>query len=213
MKSKKESGDKQVFSKTVLNNLEQSLISAYGIEKGAAIFERATSIVNDELNNMDYRGNKIIRKHLSACILPGFANYKALKESGIDSVEAFDFVRKELNKTASREGKFMNKFQNFPFAFGILRLLVKPIIKYGFPKEGWTVIWKENSSKRISFDMISCLYCEELKSRNAFELCPAFCESDRVSYDPLSPKIVFKRTCTLAQPGKEVCDFSFEKGV
>jgi len=213
MKSKTGSGRKSVFSKTVLNNYEQSLTLAYGKEKASLIFDRATSILNNELNHMDDRGKKVVRKHLSAFILPGFASYKALIESGINSDEAYDFVRKELNKAASREGKFMNKFQGFPFAYGILRLVIKPIIKFGFPKEGWTVIWNENSSKKITFDMISCLYCEELKIRNAFELCPAFCETDHVSYDPLSPKIVFKRSCTLAQPGKKVCDFCFEKGV
>jgi L-2-amino-thiazoline-4-carboxylic acid hydrolase len=213
MKSKTASGRKSVFSKTGLNNYEQSLTLAYGKEKATLIFDRATSILNCELNHMNDRGNKAVRKHLSAFILPGFAGYKALKESGIHSDEAFDFVRKELNKTASRKGKFMNKFQHFPFAFEILRLAVKPIINYGFPKEGWTVIWKENSSKRIAFDMISCLYCEELKVRNALELCPAFCETDHVSYDPLSPKIVFKRDCTLAQPEKKVCDFCFEKNM
>jgi len=212
MTSKTKSRRKGVFSKTALKNLEQSLALAYGSEKAPLIFERATSILNSELDNMDDRGNKAVRKHISAFILPGFASYKALKELGFNSDDALGFVSKELNKTAARAGKIMNKFQNFPFAFGLLRLFVKPMIKYGFPKEGWTVVWKENSRKRISFDMISCLYCEELKNRNAFELCPAFCESDHVSYDPLSPKIVFKRTGTLAQPGKKVCDFCFEKG-
>jgi hypothetical protein len=162
---------------------------------------------------MNDRGNNVVRKHLSYFILPGFAIYKGLIESGINSDETFDYVRNELNKIAACEGKLMKKFQNFPFAFEILRLVHKPIIKYGFPKEGWTVIWKENSSKRISFDMTSCLYCEELKNRDAFELCPAFCAIDHVSYDPLSPKIVFKRSGTLAQSGKSVCDFCFEKGV
>ena len=198
MTSTTKSGINGAFSKTFLKNLDQSLASAYGSEKATLIFERASVILNNELNRMDDRGNKAVRKHISAFILPGFACYKALKESGINSDEAFDFTRKELNKTAAREGKFMNKFQNFPFAFGLLRLFVKPIIKYGFPKEGWTVIWKENSSKRISFDMTSCLYCEELNKRNAFELCPAFCESDHISYDPLSPKIVFKRSGTIS---------------
>jgi hypothetical protein len=212
-KMSRESVRKTVFSKTVLQNLEQSLTSVYGYEKATLIFDRATSILNNELNTMDDRGNKVVRKHISAFILPGFASYKALKESGIHSDEALDFVRKELNRTALREGKFMNKFQNVPFAYELLRLFVKPIIKFGFPKEGWTVTWKENSSNRISFDMISCLYCEELKNRNAFELCPAFCETDHVSYDPLAPKIVFKRTSTLAQPGIKACDFCFEKGV
>lgn len=213
MQTKTESGIKRDFSKTGLKYLEQSLISAYGIEKATLIFDKATTILNIEYNNMNDMGSKAVRKHLCAFILPGFASYKALKELGINSEEAFEFISKELNKTASREGEFMNKFKNFPFAFGILRILVKPIIKYGFPKEGWTVIWKENSSKRISFDMTKCLYCEELKNRNAFELCPAFCATDHVSYDPLSPKIVFKRTVTMAQDGEKVCDFCFEKGV
>ncbi len=104
---------------------------------------------------MDDRGNKAIRKHMRAFILPGFACYKALKESGIDSDEAFGFVSNELNNTAEHTGKFMHNFQHFPFAYSLLRLFVKPMIKYGFPKEGWTVNWKENSRKRISFDMTS----------------------------------------------------------
>lgn len=206
-RSEKESG----FSKTVLKNLKPSLASKYGSEKAIIIFERASSILNYELNYMDDRGNNAVRKHLSNFILPGFACYKALKESSINSEESFDFVSKEIHKTSELSGNFMRKFKKFPFAFEILRLFVKPIIKYGFPKEGWAVIWKENSSKRISFDMTSCLYFEELKRRNALELCPAFCESDHIAYDPLSPKIEFKRSGTMAS-GNKVCDFCFEKG-
>jgi hypothetical protein len=202
---------KKIFSKTVLKNLEQSLKTEYSNEKAILLFERASLILNNELNNMNNKGNKAVRKHISAFILPGFACYKALIEFGINSDEAFNFVSKELNKTAKRTGNFMKIFKNIPFAFGLIRLFIKPMIKYGFPEEGWTVIWKESSSQRVSFDMTSCLYCEELKKRNAFELCQAFCESDHVSYDPLSPKIVFKRTGNLAN-GNKVCDFSFEKG-
>ena len=173
--------------------------------------QQIIEIVNKELNNMDDRRNKSVRKHISDFILPGFACYKALKETGINSEESFDFVSKEIHKTSARSGNFMRKFKKLPFAYGILRLFVKPIIKYGFPKEGWVVIWKENSSKRISFDMTSCLYYEELKRRDALELCHAFCKSDHIAYDPLSPKIEFKRSGTIAQ-GNKVCDFCFEKG-
>lgn len=198
-------------SKTGIKNLYQSLESEYGRERAVRIFEKTSSILNTELNNMDDRGNKAVRKHMSHFILPGFACFKALKEFGIDPDDAFDFVSKELHKPAVSIGGFMGKFKYFPFAFGILRLFIRPIMKYGFPKEGWKVVWKENSSKRISFDMTSCLYCEELKRRNALEFCDAFCEADHVSYDPLSPKTVFKRTGTIAQ-GNKVCDFCFEKG-
>lgn len=170
MKSKTKSRGKNVFSKTVLNNLEQSLSLKYGNEKSTLIFEKASSILNNLLNNVNDKVNKVVRKHISDFILPGFACYKALKELGINSDEAFNFVSKEINKTAARMGNFMKKFKNVPFAFGLMRVLIKPIIKYGFPKEGWTVIWKENSSKRITFDMTSCLYCEELKKRNSIGL-------------------------------------------
>ena len=63
---------KSAFSKTVLKNLGQSLEVLYGSEKAI----------------------------LSHFILPGFACYKALKESGINSEESFDFVSKEIHKTS-----------------------------------------------------------------------------------------------------------------
>jgi hypothetical protein len=210
MTSETRSVSKSAFSKTVLKNMELSLASAYGKEKAAEIFEQASSILNYELINMDDRGNKTVRKHLRDFILPGFACYKALQETGFHAGEAFEFVSKEIYKTAKEMGNTMRKFKNLPFAYGLMRLFARPIMKYGFPKEGWTIYWKENNSKRISFDMTSCLYCEELKKRNAFELCIAFCESDHLSYDPLSPKIVFKRSGTIAY-GNKVCDFCFKK--
>ena len=211
MKKQLKPANQFMASKTFLKNLEQSLVPVYGKEKATLISDKASSILNSELCNMDDRGNKAIRKHLIDFILPGFAYYKALKESGINPDEAFAFVSKELYKISERSGNFMRKFKNFPLAYGILKLFIKPIMKYGFPKEGWNVVWRENSSKRISFAMNSCLYCEELKRRNALELCPAFCESDHIAYDPLSPVIMFKRTGTLAL-GNKVCDFCFEKG-
>jgi hypothetical protein len=211
MKSETRSEKESAFSKTFLRNLEPSLVSAYGSEKATVIFERASSILNDELNHIDDRGNKAIRKHLSNFILPGFACYKAHQETGIHAEEAYDFVSKEVFKRSEEMGNSMKKFKNLPFAYGLTRLFAKPIMKYGFPKEGWSIIWKENNNRRISFDMTSCLYCEELKKRNAIELCTAFCESDHVSYVPLSPKIVFKRSGTMAY-GNKVCDFCFEKG-
>lgn len=91
---------KNPFSKTVLKNLDQSLASAYGSKKANLIFENASWILNTELSKMDDRGNKSVHKHISDFILPGFACYKALKESGVNSEESFDFVSKEIHKTS-----------------------------------------------------------------------------------------------------------------
>lgn len=59
--------------------------------------------------------------------------------------------------------------------------------------------------------MTTCLYCEELSKRGALELCPAFCQTDHASYDPLSPSVVFTRKTTLSTGG-DVCDFCFTRG-
>ena len=201
------------FSKTIFKNAENSLTSAYGAERTSRIIARASGVLQKERDDMDARGSKAIRKHLNSFILPGFAIYIGLVENGIEKAEAIAFVSSELNKSASREGELLSKFQKLPLAYTLLRLLVKPVIKFGFPKEGWTVIWKENSRKRIAFDMTSCLYYEELTKRNALELCPVFCETDVVSYRPMAPGIVFKRKGNLAQQDSKVCDFCFEKGI
>ena len=136
MTSETEPKRESAFSKTVLINLESSLSSAFGSEKAEVIFEKVSSILNDELINMDDRGNKAVRKHLSDFILPGFACYKALKETGIHAEEAFEFVSKEIYKTAEEMGNTMKKFKNIPLAYGLIRLFARPIMKYGFPKEG-----------------------------------------------------------------------------
>lgn len=201
---------KNPFLKTGFSNLEQALEEWYGREKANAVFEKACKVLISEMGQINDRGNKAIRKHLVVFILPGFALYKALKETGTEAEDSYNFVRKELHKRSEKSGNFMKKFKKIPFSYEILRMFVLPIIKYGFPKEGWGVEWKEISKKRISFVMTSCLYCDELGKRDALELCKAYCESDHIAYDPLSPEIVFKRTGTLAG-GHSVCDFCFEK--
>jgi hypothetical protein len=210
MSSARVFGKSDAFSSTILKHLKQSLVSVYGIAKADRIYEIASAVLKRELDTMDDRGRKAVRYHLIKNILPGFAYYKALLESGINLTEAIDLVCNEINRTAARTGKHMNRFGKLPFAYSVLRLFIRPIMKYGFPKEGWTIIWKEYSRKRISFDVTSCLYYEELKKRKVVELCPAFCKIDHVYYDPLSPKILFMREGTMAQPGNKVCDFCFE---
>jgi hypothetical protein len=202
---------KNIFSNTRLPLLKQSLILRYEEEQGEKVFDIASGILEDELKNLDDRGNKAIHMHLCSIILPGVASYKALIELGVNVQEAIDFVRNELCNSAKPMGNFMSKLKNVPFIYTIFRILINPIMKKSYPKEGWTVTWKENSKEKISFHITTCLYCEELKKRKCFELCPAFCITDHVAYDPLSPRIVFKREGTLADEHRKICDFCFVK--
>lgn len=201
----------RIFSRTRFPGLKESLIEKYGANVGGQVYRAAAEIYANELAQMDDRGSKAVRWHLRAVLLPGYACYKALMAAGADAGAATGFVAEEIRRAVDRVGPLMRAFRRLPFAYGLLRLAVKPIMKHGFPKEGWTVTWREAGRKRVVYHIHSCLYCEELEKRRAFELCPAFCLADNLAFAPLAPRIVFKREGMLSE-GKEICDFCFEKG-
>ncbi|HPF43221.1 MAG TPA: L-2-amino-thiazoline-4-carboxylic acid hydrolase [Syntrophomonadaceae bacterium] len=200
------------FAKTILPNLFESLAAVYGNETGIKIFNAAKSILAGELAEVNDRGNKIIGRHLRRNILPGYACYRAMLDAGISSSEAVEFVRDELCRSVEPRARFYKKLGSKSYIFGIIRILARPVLKYGFPRQGWTIVMLENNKERVRFDMTSCLYLEELHKRGASELCPAFCFTDEVIYKPLAPAVVFKRKDTLAQKGTR-CDYCFEKGI
>lgn len=198
-----------LFKKTMFDKLEESLILDFGADKAAVIFSNASLILHQELETINDRGRKAVRKHLSENILPGYACFKALQDEGLDSKSAIDYVDKILTIKAKRVGLTMGKVGKLPFAYTLFRSVIKPIMKKNYPSEGWTIRWLENSKNKVAFEMKSCLYLEELTARNAAELCTVYCQSDHIAYDPMAPGVVFKRTGTLAM-GCQVCDFSFE---
>lgn len=209
MKKNKKGSD--VFKKTRLPNLMDTLIVLFGEIKGRFYYNRAVTILEQELQNIDDRGNKTIGKHLRTSILPGYACYQALIECGLAWEVAFAIVEKEIADSALPMRKVSEIVSELPFAYVLFKLVIKPMLKHSYPKEGWTINWKEFSRDRVYFHITSCLYCEELSKRDAQALCPAFCNSDHVAYDPLAPRVIFQRKWTLAA-GNELCDFCFKNG-
>lgn len=207
----KNNNDSDVFKKTRLPNLMDTLIVLFGEIKGRFYYNSAVTVLENELENIDDRGNKAVGKHLRTSILPGYACYRALIECGLSSEVAYAVVEEEIAKSAARMRKISEILRELPFAYSLFKLVMKPIMNRGYPKEGWTTIWKEYSRDRIYFHITSCLYCEELSKRDALALCPAFCNSDHVAYDPLAPRVIFQRKWTLAA-GNELCDFCFSNG-
>lgn len=199
------------FATTRLPNLSESLIAAYGNERGGKIFAVSERILAAELVVMDDRGSRVVSKHIRNNILPGYACYRAMLDEGISNSEAVEFIKVELCRSVERMARLCKRLSSKSYAYGLIRLLMKSVIKYGFPRQGWTAVIHENNKERIRFDMISCLYCEELQKRGAMELCPAYCCTDVASYTPLAPAVMFIRENTLALSGKK-CDFCFEKG-
>lgn len=199
-----------MFSKTLIPNIKSTLNEKFG-EQGNAIFTVAEQILSAELTTVDDRGNKIIGKHIRNNILPGYAYYKALLNAGVPNTQAIVLVEQEMCKSAERMGNLYSKLNNKSYAYPLFQMLFSLGMKFGYPKEGWTVETLEKSKERIRFNINSCLYCEELEKRGALELCSAFCQTDHTTYDPLSPAVVFKRETTLAKGGT-CCDFCFECG-
>lgn len=200
-----------VFKKTRLCNIQKTLVILFGEIRGRHYFGKAEEILESELKNVDDRGSKVIGRHLRTSILPGYACYRALVECGVYWEVAYAVVEEEIATASLRMGTISELLRELSFAYPLFKLLIKPIMKRGYPKEGWTINWKECSRDRIYFHITSCLYCEELLKRDALELCPAFCNSDHVAYDPLTPRILFRRKWTLAA-GNELCDFCFKNG-
>ena len=201
------------FASTRLSNICESLLAAYGNDKGRKIYTAAEKILAVELAGMgmDDRGSKVVGTHIRKNILPGYACYRAMLDEGISSSEAVEFIKVELCRSVERMARLCKRLSSKSYAYGLTRFVLKVGLKYGYPKQGWTAVIQENNKERIRFDMISCLYCEELQKRGAMELCPAFCYTDVASYTPLAPAVIFIRENTLALSGVK-CDFCFEKG-
>ncbi len=199
------------FAKTRLSDLSKSLTMAYGNDKGGTIFAAAERILTVELAGVNDRGNKMIGKHIRSNILPGYACYRAMLDGGISSSETVEFVKTELCRSTERMARLCKLLNSKKYAYGLVRFLINVFLNYGYPNQGWTMVMLENNKERIRFDMTSCLYCEELQKRDAFELCSAYCYTDVASYTPLAPAVRFLREGTLAQTGVK-CDFCFEKG-
>ena len=92
------------FATTRLSNLSESLIAAYGCDKGGKIFDVAERILAVELAGigMDDRGSKVVGVHMRKNILPGYACYRAMLDEGIGSAEAVEFVKVELCRSVER---------------------------------------------------------------------------------------------------------------
>jgi hypothetical protein len=202
---------KNAFTATRLSGLYESLTTVYGHDKGSGIFSAAEKILLAELTNVNDRGNKMIGRHMRRNILPGYACYRAMLDSGISNLEVVEFMKDELCKSTERMAKFSKRLSLKSYTYGLIRFLMKVALNYGFPKQGWTAVMLESNKKQIRFDMTSCLYCEELQKRGALELCSAYCYTDVASYAPLAPAVLFVRQNTLAQTGVK-CDFCIEKG-
>lgn len=79
---------KNIFSKTRIAGWEAHLPAAFPELDAEKVFTDACAILKQELSSADDRGNRMIGMHICKNILPGYACYRALLDSGVDSALA-----------------------------------------------------------------------------------------------------------------------------
>lgn len=183
-----------------------------GQEKGKKLY----NIIEEELLELvkagDYRNNNAVKEHMTQNIFPRVACYRGLQKLGYEKDKALKLMEDFMEMSAEKVmAKSYIKMSKIPFIYSIFRVMAKPMMKKSFPTAGWNTEWVAVNSKEIAFNLHSCLYYETLESCGCTELGPFFCKNDDINFSKLAPKILFKRSNTIAKGGS-CCDFKFVKG-
>jgi hypothetical protein len=186
----------------------QALISNIGADQTSALIHHGRMQYQALYKNRKEYPNRALQEHLDKSILPGIAIYQSLLAYGYPKEEALgimEAVFREWSKTMRRR---MKRLGRLPFYYGILRLLIKPMMRLNFPEEGWKIEWKEHNQDLIAFNITSCFYQEILREYDVLELTPLYCWMDDLVYEEASPYLKWDRTKTLGRED-DCCDFRF----
>lgn len=193
---------------TTLPFLAQDCRQAFGPTDGDIVYQQTEVRFQALLAQADDRGSPAIRDHLARKLLPPLAFYQVLRARGMDQAAALDQVRQETRQAAQSKKRDMASLTRLPFAYTLYRLGGKRYLAKSFPPAGWDTQWVRCDGKEILFNLRTCLYQEVTQALGCPELCPLYCENDDIAFSGLAPKILFRRTGTLAS-GAPCCDFHF----
>ena len=176
---------------------------ARGEDKGKALFDRQSEILNTIIENTKGKTENQM-KMLTGTILSRIALYKALQKDGFSEEDVHRYMQKYmLNIVAAKKHSSTAKMELFP---GFYSIYSKTFLK--IMKTTDLQVSTQNSGKDF-YDVIitKCLWHTACVENGCEELCRLFCDVDDVTYGGLK-KIGFTRTKTLGYGG-DCCDFHF----
>jgi hypothetical protein len=148
-----------------------------------------------------------LRLHLAHNILPGLALYQVLCEALEDRQAALarwdELVGAAEGSPAQAAARLLDRV---PGSFVLFRAATRALMQAGFPADGWSYQWVEDSDRRIALNIERCFYLRVLTFYGAPELTEHFCRLDDVVAEKLPPSIRWTRTTTLGRGGA-ACDF------
>lgn len=156
--------------------------------------------------------HRALRAHLEGRILPALALYQTLRAESSPEQAAIDETLQIIRASIEPKRRLLARLANVPNAFGLFRLVAKPLMRLGFPEEGWHVEWVEDSDRCLAMNIRDrCPYRDTFTAFGSPELAAPYCTLDDWLYAALPPSIRYQRTTTLAQGGDR-CDFRYCRG-
>lgn len=183
--------------------IKSYLIAELGEDKGKALFDRQSEILNTIIENTKGKTENQM-KMLIGTILPRIALYKALQKDGFSEEDVHRYMQKYmLDIVAAKKHSSTAKMELFP---GFYSIYSKTFLK--IMKTTDLQISTQNSGKDFyDVTITKCLWHTACVENGCEELCRLFCDVDDVTYGGLK-KIGFTRTKTLGYGG-DCCDFHF----
>ena len=200
-----------IYEKTELNFLERDCLLQFGEKEGAKIFGRASKLYAELIVTTDYKNDPLYERQLKGLVYPVIAYYKTLLSVGYREPNALGLVRTEVEKAAKNSGDILHAQLRRNFPFHAFRRNIKNFIAYKFPAGDWVCTPPKAKGGKITFQIRQCLYYTVAHKFGCPELCPVFCDYEKIAFHGLGPKIVCERSGELAT-GHETCDFCFKKG-
>jgi hypothetical protein len=152
--------------------------------------------------------SKELKNHLEGSILPVLSLYLGLKSIGLSQESAIKETQRLFFLTLKKIRQQQLFLGKLPFAYSIYRAMIRPVMKIGFPDEGFQTDWIETSKLQLAFNMTGCFYLNILTEFSSPELTQVFCNADDYIYTDVSPHIGWERTQTMGRGG-DFCDFRF----
>lgn len=200
-----------IYEKTELNFLERDCELQFGEKDGARIFRRASKLYAELVVTTDYKNNPLLERQLKGLVYPVIAYYKTLLAEGYRESNALGLVRTETEKAAKNSGEILHAQLRRHFPFHAFRRNIKNFMAYKFPAGEWLCTEPKTKGGRIAFQVKQCLYYDVTHKFGCVELCPVFCDYERIAFGGLGSKILCERDGELAT-GHETCGYLFKKG-
>jgi hypothetical protein len=187
---------------------QRALAETRGEVKAALLVAKVQARYDDLYASRPRFGHRSLRMHLETSILPGLALYHVLhQEEGTEEAALAELDRLFAAWVQqSPRRKLMKLMERLPDPFAILRI-GNHLAMRGFPPEGWTFEWLENSSRCVAYNIYACFYLNVLTAYGAPELTSHFCRLDDLLFGDLRG-MSWERTKTLGR-GDDCCDFRF----